>query len=99
MPVSERGKVEEALRQLNCFPVFIDEKVLKGHYHGFCKKVLWPALHNSVNMWVWCEQVTNSFAVDNIFANRKLLDEYFNCYSMVSDAIAKAVEQVYVFPR
>ena len=55
MPVSERGKVEEALRQLNCFPVFIDEKVLKGHYHGFCKKVLWPALHNSVNMWVWCE--------------------------------------------
>lgn len=50
VPVSERGKVEEALRQLNCFPVFIDEKVLKGHYHGFCKKVLWPVLHNSVNM-------------------------------------------------
>ena len=44
------GKVEEALRQLNCFPVFIDGKVLKGHYHGFCKKVLWPVLHNSVNM-------------------------------------------------
>ena len=38
--------------------------------------------------------MTHSFAVDNVFANRELLDEYFNCYSRVSDAIAKTVEQV-----
>lgn len=38
--------------------------------------------------------MTRSFAVDNVFANRELLDEYFNCYSLVSDAIAKTVEQV-----
>ena len=36
-----------------------------------------------------------SFAVDNVFADRPLMDEYFNDYSIVNDAIAKAIEQVY----
>ena len=51
IPPSDRQEVEEALRELNCFPVFLDESVLRQHYHGFCKKILWPVLHSSVNMW------------------------------------------------
>ena len=35
VPVAERPQVEELLR---------------SHYYGFCKKVLWPVLHSSVNM-------------------------------------------------
>ena len=51
IPPSDRQEVEEVLRELNCFPVFLDESVLRQHYHGFCKKILWPVLHSSVNMW------------------------------------------------
>ena len=50
VPVEERGEVEYVLRALNCFPVFLEEEVLRKHYHGFCKKILWPVLHNSVNV-------------------------------------------------
>lgn len=51
IPPSDRQEVEEVLRELNCFPVFLEESVLRQHYHGFCKKILWPVLHTSVNMW------------------------------------------------
>ena len=43
-------KAQELLKELNCFPVFLEEEVLRSHYYGFCKKVLWPVLHSSVNM-------------------------------------------------
>lgn len=50
VPAAERPQVEELLKELNCFPVFLEEEVLRSHYYGFCKKVLWPVLHSSVNM-------------------------------------------------
>lgn len=50
IPEEEQDEVEEVLRQLNCFPIFLQEDILRKHYHGFCKKILWPVLHNSVNM-------------------------------------------------
>ena len=50
VPVAEGPQVEELLKELNCFPVFLEEEVLRSHYYGFCKKVLWPVLHSSVNM-------------------------------------------------
>lgn len=52
IPEEEQGEVEEVLHQLNCFPVFLQEDVLKKHYHGFCKKILWPVLHNSINLYL-----------------------------------------------
>ena len=53
IPPCDRQEIEEVLRELNCFPVFLEESVLRQHYHGFCKKILWPVLHNSVNMSSW----------------------------------------------
>ena len=35
------------------------------------------------------------FAEENIFANRPLMDRYFNSYSIVNDTIARCVEQLY----
>lgn len=87
-------QVEEILKELNCFPVFLDEEVLRSHYHGFCKKILWPVLHNSVNMLEWWDELIDRFAEDNIFANRPLMDRYFNSYSIVNDTIARCVEQL-----
>ena len=86
--------LEEILKELNCFPVFLDEEVLRSHYHGFCKKILWPVLHNSVNMLEWWDELIDRFAEDNIFANRPLMDRYFNSYSIVNDTIARCVEQL-----
>ena len=50
IPEEEQEEVEFALRQLNCFPVFLQETILREHYHGFCKKIMWPVIHNSVDM-------------------------------------------------
>lgn len=41
----EQEKVEKALRELNCTPVFLPESVASNFYEGMCKKTLWPLLH------------------------------------------------------
>ena len=39
--------------------------------------------------------IERRFGKDNIFANRPLMDELFNAYSQVNDAIARVVMQMY----
>lgn len=34
------------LKSMNCIPIFIEKSVANGHYHGYCKQVLWPLFHN-----------------------------------------------------
>ena len=102
IPKSERHQVENLLKGMNCFPVFLEEETLRNHYYGFCKKVLWPVLHTSANMYVQLSSISARlegmmcrFAEENIFANRPLMDRYFNSYSIVNDTIARCVEQLY----
>ncbi|KAI9138180.1 glycosyltransferase family 20-domain-containing protein [Paraphysoderma sedebokerense] len=35
----------QLLKEKNCIPVFLDEKIAAGHYEGYCKCVLWPLFH------------------------------------------------------
>lgn len=39
--------------------------------------------------------IDRRFSKDNIFANRPLMDELFNAYSQVNDAIARVVMQMF----
>uniref|UniRef100_A0A7S3Q2V3 CBM20 domain-containing protein n=1 Tax=Chaetoceros debilis TaxID=122233 RepID=A0A7S3Q2V3_9STRA len=51
VPVDERHKVEECLRQFNCVPVWVEPLLFGEMYNGFCKGVLWPVLHNVTSVY------------------------------------------------
>ena len=74
IPESEQDEVVEVLHQINCFPVFLKEDILRLHYHGFCKKILWPVIHNSVNMYVLDSELIGSFDANSIFTNPELMN-------------------------
>ena len=43
---AEQAQLEAALQAMNCVPVFLDAATARRMYHGFCKTVMWPILHN-----------------------------------------------------
>ena len=43
---AEQALLEAALKAMNCVPVFLDADTARKMYHGFCKTVMWPILHN-----------------------------------------------------
>lgn len=49
VPKEEFTTVEEVLKQYNCVPVWINTKLRKKMYRGFCKTVLWPLFHYQVS--------------------------------------------------
>ncbi|KAG6611458.1 trehalose-phosphatase, variant 1 [Phytophthora cinnamomi] len=51
VPVEERHDVELLLRELNCFPVFLEQEEAKLYYEDYCKQTLWPTFHNVVDVY------------------------------------------------
>mmetsp|Transcript_19468 Transcript_19468/g.29583 ORF Transcript_19468/g.29583 Transcript_19468/m.29583 type:complete len:1022 (+) Transcript_19468:51-3116(+) len=46
IPVSERPRVTQRLmRDHNCYPVYLETKLMEKYYNGFCNDVLWPLFH------------------------------------------------------
>ena len=43
----QRQHIKDALFRNNCIPVDLTHDQLQGHYHHFCKVVLWPLMHYS----------------------------------------------------
>lgn len=42
----DKQAIRQLLKNMNCYPLFLDPEVANAHYYGFCKQVLWPAFHN-----------------------------------------------------
>lgn len=36
----------QVLEPMHCHPIFLPEELIHGHYHGYCKTVMWPLFHN-----------------------------------------------------
>ena len=51
VPESQQFYVEEALREINCFPVWLDREVAHRFYQGYCKTILWPVFHNILDVY------------------------------------------------
>uniref|UniRef100_A0AAV1VA43 Uncharacterized protein n=1 Tax=Peronospora matthiolae TaxID=2874970 RepID=A0AAV1VA43_9STRA len=51
VPLEERPQVERLLRELNCFPVYLDAHEAKLYYEDYCKQTLWPTFHNVVDVY------------------------------------------------
>jgi trehalose 6-phosphate synthase/phosphatase len=43
---ADKDAVRAILEEMHCIPLFLDPDLVKSHYYGFCKQVLWPAFHN-----------------------------------------------------
>lgn len=44
-----RQAIETTLRnEHECAPVFVKDGTLEGHYHHYCKQILWPTLHYQI---------------------------------------------------
>lgn len=43
---ADKEAVRAILQEMHCIPLFLDPDMVKSHYYGFCKQVLWPAFHN-----------------------------------------------------
>ena len=42
----DEEEVRALLKPMRCHPIFMEDELIEGHYHGYCKKVLWPLFHN-----------------------------------------------------
>ncbi|KUF94123.1 hypothetical protein AM588_10008893 [Phytophthora nicotianae] len=51
VPFEERQQVEILLREINCFPVFLEPQEAKLYYEDYCKQTLWPTFHNVVDVY------------------------------------------------
>lgn len=62
---SEKMKLAAILRKSpwNCIAIFLDAETYDLYYHAFCKGVLWPVFHNSLD--VYGEKATPSVEFDD----------------------------------
>lgn len=51
VPEDEHEEVIDLLAPLGCHPVFVDPTILARHIDGCCKGILWPAMHNIVDVY------------------------------------------------
>jgi len=51
IPIEEEDAVSQALLDLNCFPVFLSQKLHHHFYDIFCKTQLWPILHHVADVY------------------------------------------------
>ena len=42
----EEDELRRLLGAMRCIPLFLDDKLIKAAYYGYCKQVLWPTFHN-----------------------------------------------------
>ena len=59
VPEEERYALDNILAtQFGCHPVFPGRKTAHEHYQGFCKGVLWPTMHNVIDMYNSADYLT-----------------------------------------
>lgn len=47
-PKHTQERIAASLSDYGCAPVFVSDATFSGHYHQFCKQVLWPTLHYQI---------------------------------------------------
>ena len=52
VPAKARYGLDKILsNNFDCYAVFLEREVAHQHYQGFCKGVLWPLMHNVIDMY------------------------------------------------
>ena len=86
IPVEDEEKVSAALLDLNCFPVFLNQKTHQHFYDIYCKKTLWPILHHVADVYgTYTRKEDSAQAQQNIWftyttVNRLFRDKVVEIY-------------------
>ncbi|KAG8968873.1 threalose-6-phosphate phosphatase [Tulasnella sp. 419] len=72
---------DPTLKSLTYVPVFLDDKVARGHYDGYCKNTLWPLFH----YLLWQDVATEITSHEG----------EFNAYLAANEAFAAKVAEIY----
>ncbi len=68
---SERKDVSDLLAEHDCFPVFLPRRLVKGYYHGFSNKTIWPLFHGFTTYAVFSKSDWEAYREANsLFANK-----------------------------
>jgi len=78
---ADKESLTEALRPFHCAPVFVGPALHAQSYTGFCRKHLWPVLHNSVQAYTTPE---DSFSTQG-----------WRAYTLVQKLFSDVVTEVY----
>ena len=69
LTASDKAKIRKKLAAENCVPIFLSQKQIEGHYHGFCNRTIWPLFHYFAmrtiyeqRFWKVYQQVNQQFA-------------------------------------
>src|SRR3990167_7202012 len=66
----EKKEIHDKLREQNCFPIFLSEKIMDKFYQGFCNKTLWPLFHYFTSYAIYHEDHWLTYkAVNETFAD------------------------------
>ena len=85
IPVEDQPILEKLLNAYGCYPLYIPQEDFKKYYYGFCKRILWPLLHDVVDLY--CENETPLW--DN-----QQLNELYTSYTFVNQLFAKKITQI-----
>eukprot|EP00904_Undaria_pinnatifida_P002011 jgi/Undpi1/11810/HiC_scaffold_4.g01509.m1 len=82
----DRPAVVKALLKLNCVPVFLSEALTEKCYNGYCKGVLWPVMHNMLEIY---DDLPNSLP------NSESINTGWQAYKEVNRAFRDKVVEVF----
>ncbi len=69
LKAEEEEDIRARLLSESCYPVFISQRDIEDHYHGFCNRTIWPLFHYfppyavySNNLWQAYKRVNDIFS-------------------------------------
>ncbi|CAB9521106.1 trehalose-phosphate synthase [Seminavis robusta] len=87
----DKAKVRAILAQMDCTPIFLDPAVRQAHYYGFCKQVLWPAMHNIDLLDLSASGLVGLSSHEASDWDQSRLDEWWTAYQDVNSNFANVV--------
>ncbi len=91
IPVEEEDAVARVLAELNCFPVFVSQKMHFQFYDAFCKQTLWPVMHQIADVYGPLNQVDIGAK-----AQQNLWLVYSTVHNLFRDKILEVFQQGYL---
>lgn len=74
---SDKRAITDALSELRCYPIFIDQTRFHDFYNVFCKQTLWPVLHHVAGVYSTTIIGQNDKNEADIWRNYMLVNKMF----------------------
>lgn len=85
VPTDEEDQVAQILMKMNCYPVFVKSDMKIKFYDNYCKRTLWPILH----------QIADVYSTTNSDRDRKEENDCWFAFTTVTRLFRDRVVEVY----